>query len=357
MRSTVAAFIAALCLAGSSQAQTTVLEGLVRQALPDCPAAVKYTEAPLSQALPSGFSGKIVNLESESAACAGSYVAALSPGGNFYLGSPWFLAEHTGTPGERIRAFGLAHLQESFTPNVGPQKNGDGLLPVDLTYTTEYGKVRLQGWIDPAGTVFFPGMFFPARTDFARHRLDQISAVLAHSPSSGPRDAPVTLVEFSDFQCPSCKASASYLKPLLEKHAGKVRYARVDYPLVSSHPWAFGAAVIGRAIARQNPEAFWKYKDAVYASQGNLNLFVLEDFARGFVSDHDLDLEAFNSAISSEEIRQQILESIAAAYKLQVHGTPTFLVNGRPVVSGPEGAHLASVIEAALKKQTAASSR
>jgi hypothetical protein len=347
MRSTIVVFIVAICAATSSFSQTSVLEGLARQALPNCGGEVQYKEEQLAQPLPAGISGKAVTLESDSPGCGGSLVAALTPRGNFYLGSPWFVGNRNGTPAERIRAFALDRIHESFTPKVGTERNPDGLLPVELLQTTEYGKVRMTGWVDPAGTVFFPGIFFPPKSDFARHRLQQISGVLAHSPSLGPADAPVTLVEFSDFQCPSCKAASSYLNPLLEKHASKVRYIRVDYPLVSSHPWAFGAAVIGRAIASQKPDAFWKYKDAVYANQGNLNLFMLEDFARGFVSDHDLDLEAFNKAIASEEVRRQILDSIAAAYALQVYGTPSFLVNGQPVLAGPDGRNL----EAALQKE------
>jgi protein-disulfide isomerase len=343
-------YAALFLIAGLTYAQSSILEPFARRSLIDCGGEIKLTEEDLRLKLPPGFSGKQIKVESSAPGCSGINAAIVTPSGNFFFGSPWPLSGVEGTPAERIRKFALTNLNQSFQPTIGTERTADGLLPVELTYNTEFGKVPMKGFIDPAGTIFFPGILYPTTADFARTRLGQLSAVVAASPTRGPANAPVSVIEFSDFQCPSCKATAAFVKPVLEKHGDRVRYTRIDYPLVGSHPWAFGASVIGRAIYKQSPEAFWKFKDAVYENQSGLNLFTLEDFARGFVSDHDLNVETFNIDIASPAITAQILDSIAAAHALQVHGTPTFLVNGDLYYAGAEGKNLDAAIARALKR-------
>jgi protein-disulfide isomerase len=335
---------------GFTYAQSTILEPLARRSVIDCGSEIKLTQEDLRLKLPPGFSGKQVKVESSAPGCSGMNAAIVTPSGNFFFGSPWPLSGIEGTPAERIRKFALTNFNQSFQPTIATERNADGLLPVTLTYTTEYGRVPMEGFVDPAGTIFFPGILYPTTGDFRRTRLERLAPVLTNSPGWGPVNAAVTVVEFSDFQCPSCKNAAAFVKPIVEKYGDQVRYTRIDYPLVTSHPWAFGASVIGRAIYKQSPEAFWKFKDAVYENQSALNLFTLEDFARGFVSDHDLNVETFNTDIASPAITAQILDSIAAAHALQVHGTPTFLVNGDLFYAGAEGKNLDAAIARALKK-------
>lgn len=351
--------LAAFALPALAQTSSTKvdLEPLLRRALPDCEGTIKLTEEEIKMALPPGFVGKVFVVESEphSHACEGRQAAILSPRGRIYVGSPWPLSQLQGTPTEKLREFALQALGVHLSPTVGSQKNEDGLFPADLVYTTEGGKVAMPGWIDESATAFFPGSFYGTSADLGQSRLEKITSLIQKSPTRGKPDAAVTLVEFSDFQCPSCKASAAYISPLLQKYGDRVRYTRIDFPLITNHPWAFGAAVIGRAIHQQNPEAFWKFKDAVYENQSSLNLFTLEDFARGFVADHGLNLESFNAAIASEETRKQILDSISGGNVLQVYGTPTFLVNGVIVSPGEKGKHLEAVLDKALGKSIASS--
>ena len=351
--------LAAIAFPVLAQTPSTKLEfePLVRRALPDCEGTVKLTEVDIKMALPAGFVGKAFQAKSEpqSHACEGQHAAILSPRGRVYVGNPWPLKQLQGTPVERMREFALQALGAHLTPNIGSQKNEDGLLPVELVYTTEGGKVAMPGWVDEAGTTFFPGHFYPASGKIGPLRLEKIAPLLQKSPTRGKADAKVTLIEFSDFQCPSCKVSTRFVNPLLEKYGDRIRYIRVDFPLVTAHPWAMGAAIIGRAIYQQNPEAFWKFKEAVYQNQSSLNLFTLEDFARGFVTDHDLNLESFNTAIASEETRKQILDSLSAGNAIQVVGTPTFLVNGVLVNPGENGKHLAARIEQALSNSVVSS--
>jgi protein-disulfide isomerase len=92
------------------------------------------------------------------------------------------------------------------------------------------------------------------------------------------------------------------MKPILEAHPDKVRYIRYDTPLVTIHPWALAAAIAGRAVWHQKPDLFWKYKEQIYANQEKLSAFTIDEFARGFASDHDLDMKKYDADVQSHRL-------------------------------------------------------
>lgn len=322
----------------------------LKAALPHCADESSIKQSAFSRALPSGLTGALVTVESKGGRCDGQYLAVRSRNGNFFFGRPWLL-EGAGTPEQKIKSFAWENFQDAVTPRILPSKSPDGLLNTKVDQTTEYGTFAIQGQVDPAGTIFFPGEFRPLTDDQARHRLQQLAPLFPLAPSTGPADAPVSIVEFSDFQCPSCKYATTYLEPLLKSLEGKVRYTRIDLPLIANHPWAFPAAVAGRAVHRQNPEAFWLYKKAVYDSQADLNSFILADFARNFAADHALDLKKFDDDVNSEKVRAEILAGIGTAVMLQIQSTPSFLVNGVLVDPGRDGKPLEEYVARELAKK------
>lgn len=322
----------------------------LRSALPNCAAENTIKQTPFSRTLPSGMSGALVTVESKGGRCDGQYLAVRSRNGNFFFGRPWLL-EGAGTPEQKIKSFAWENFQEAVTPQILPAKSPDGLLNAKLDQTTEYGTFAIKGQLDPAATIFFPGEFRPLTDDQPRHRLEQLAPLILLAPSTGPADAEVSIVEFSDFQCPSCKHATTYLEPLLKSMQGKIRYTRIDLPLIANHPWAFSAAVAGRAVHRQNPGAFWLYKKAIYDNQADLNSFTLADFARNFAADHDLDLKKFDEDVNSENVRAEILDGIGTAVMLQVQATPSFMVNGVLVDPGRDGKSLEEYIGKELAKK------
>lgn len=325
-------------------------DAFLKSALPHCAAENKIKLSPFLRTLPSGLTGVLVSVESKGGACDGQYLAIRSRGGNFFFGRPWLL-EGAGTPEQKIKSFAWENFQEAVNAQILPAKSPEGLLNAKVDQTTEYGTFAIQGQVDPAGTIFFPGEFRPVTDDQARHRLDQLAPLFPLAPSTGPADAPVSIVEFSDFQCPSCKHATAYTDRLLKTFQGKVRYTRIDLPLIANHPWAFSAAVAGRAIQRQKPEAFWLYKKAVYDHQADLNSFTLADFARNFATDHELDLKKFDEDVNSESVRAEILAGIAASVTLQVQATPSFMVNGVLVDPGRDGESLEKYITKELARK------
>jgi len=110
------------------------------------------------------------------------------------------------------------------------------------------------------------------------------------------------------------------------------------------------AAIAGRAIYRQKPEAFWQYKKWVYENQDKLTAFTLDDFARGFAGDHDLDMKQYDADIESELVRDQLLKGVGAAFSNDVRATPTYMINGTYVDSGDDGKALETYVEGLLKK-------
>ena len=331
-----------LCAAPAFGAVDAKLDKAIREALPVCDGAtVTYGESPVK--LPQRFTGTLVTVEGKSHSCEGQYIAVLSPMGGFFLGSPWPIADQEGASIEaKLTNFAWRNMQLIVTPQIERKATEDGLMPVTLWQTTENGKAPLYGLVDPDGRTFFFGNFKRLNGDVLAQRTKVFEPLLAKSPAKGA--GAVTIVEFSDFQCPSCRRSSTWVDPIVKKHDGKVRYVRFDLPL-SGHPWAFPAALAGRAIHRQNPELFWDFKKNVYDMQDQLNAFMFWDWARKWAEDHDLDLKKYDADLENAELRAEILNGAGLALSNDVRATPTYIVNGAIVDAGDNGSALASYVD------------
>jgi hypothetical protein len=326
------------------------VEKMIKEALPVCSEETTVSRASAPHPLPSNMVATFIRVQSKRVACEGQWLGIASSQGGFYMGIPWFLDEEKGTLEEKLKNFGWKNLQQNFTATIEMQKTREGLYKVTLLETTERGKLPFQGAIDPAGTVFFIGDFFPINVDFRTSRLKMFEPFVANSPTTGASKPEVTVIEFSDFECPSCQHAAGYMKPIMAKYGDRVRYVRYDLPLLTMHPWAFPAAVAGRAIYRQKPDLFWQYKEQIYANQEKLNGFTIEDFARGFAQDHDLDLKRYDADFNSPELRAAILNGAGTALSNDIRATPSYLVNGTNVDAGTDGKALEAYVAALLKK-------
>ncbi|HUO83495.1 MAG TPA: thioredoxin domain-containing protein [Thermoanaerobaculia bacterium] len=336
-----------LGLAPASFAADPDIERFATEFLALCP-GTGISQKPWTETLPQGLTGTIIELEADQPWCGGQYLAVRTANGKLFLGHPWLLRGRKGSTEEKIRAFAWDNLQQNLTVEPGGTRSPEGLSRVSAFETTEYGRVPMVGLVDATGTIFFPGYFYSIGNP-AKERLDLAREVIATAPMRGAAGSDVLVLEFSDFQCPSCKRVSPVVKELIEAYGERIEYRRIDLPIFGMHPWALPASVIGRAIHRQSPEAFWAYKDAVYENQAELNTFVIEDFAFGFAEGQSLDLEKLRGDLAAGEIRSEILKAVGIASDLQVRGTPTFWVNGRPVDFGEDGEGLKATIDAALK--------
>jgi len=158
----------------------------------------------------------------------------------------------------------------------------------------------------------------------------------------GPADAPVTIVEFSDFQCPSCHRAQSPLGEALKEFEGKVRLVHKDYPS-PLHPGARPAAEAARCAAAQG--VFWEYHDLLYLAVPD---FSRDDLLR-YAARLSLDREAFATCLDTRQFKSQIDADVREARALKLPGTPCFLVNGKPVVGAQPIEAWRTVIREALR--------
>ena len=141
--------------------------------------------------------------------------------------------------------------------------------------------------------------------------------------SIGRADAPVTIVEFTDLQCPSCKKFHSEAYAELKKSyidTGKVRFVSRDLPIERMHPYALKAAEAVRCAGDQ--DKFWEYRSALFSDAGALNDDVLKKSAEGL----SLDMKVFQACLDSEKYKADVQKDAQEAVKLQIMATPTFVL-------------------------------
>lgn len=160
----------------------------------------------------------------------------------------------------------------------------------------------------------------------------------------GSPDAKVQIVEFSDFQCPYCKRSASDLRELRAKYANSVSVIFRHYPLEQIHPHARDAALASECAARQ--ARFEAFHDALFQRQDSLGLRSWTLYARTSAIP---DIPAFTACLANKDGAIALLRDVADADSLGVLGTPTILVNGRLVLAVPSRRLLDSLVQDALR--------
>ena len=145
-------------------------------------------------------------------------------------------------------------------------------------------------------------------------------------PSIGPANAPITLVEFGDFQCPYCKQwHQQTYQPLLAAYPGKIRVVFRDFPLTSIHPNAEPAAEAAQCANEQN--AFWPYHDKLFDTD-TLSDAVYPQYAQ----DLNLNMTQFTACLSSHKYQAAIQADSDYATSIGVNSTPTFFINGLAVI-------------------------
>jgi protein-disulfide isomerase len=158
----------------------------------------------------------------------------------------------------------------------------------------------------------------------------------------GAADAPVTIVEFSDFHCPFCKRVQPTLAQLLERYPGKVRLAYRDYPIDGLHPQARKAAEAARCARDQGK--FWEYHDLLFAGPPSATPEALERYA----GQAGLDVAAFGACLSGGVHRAAVQRDVDEAGRLGISGTPGFFINGRPLTGAQPLEAFVRVIEEEL---------
>jgi protein-disulfide isomerase len=168
-------------------------------------------------------------------------------------------------------------------------------------------------------------------------------SVPANAPALGADKAPVTIVEFSDYQCPYCRRAQGTVEQVLQQYAGKVRLVHMDFPL-DNHNRAVPAARAARCAGEQ--ERFWDYHRNLLSADGDLTD---EDLKRRATA-LGIDMEKFSTCLASDRHMAVVREGAESGARLSVTGTPTFFVNGRVLTGARPFEHFQEVIDSELSR-------
>jgi protein-disulfide isomerase len=175
--------------------------------------------------------------------------------------------------------------------------------------------------------------------------------VEAIGPSKGPDDAIVTIIEFSDFQCPFCGRVVPTIDQVVAKYPTQVRFVYRNLPLNKIHPRAQAAAEAAACAANQGN--FWDYHDLIFAN----NRAVSDEDLEHHASELGLDMPAFRQCVQNRETQQIVEADLAAAESLRISGTPSFVINGIPLHGAQSLEAFSEVIDAEIARNSADGSK
>jgi protein-disulfide isomerase len=172
---------------------------------------------------------------------------------------------------------------------------------------------------------------------------DQARVAAAEAPSFGPADAKITVVEFSDFQCPYCARAAEVAKQLRTKYADKVRFVARQFPL-SFHQNAALAAEA--ALAAHAQGKYWEFHDKLFANQNKLDAESLNTFAK----QAGLNAKQFKAALETHAFGERVKADVALGEAVYVQGTPTWFINGQRVADATNWERISLAIDQLLEE-------
>jgi protein-disulfide isomerase len=176
----------------------------------------------------------------------------------------------------------------------------------------------------------------PVQANFTPQQLNATPGIAA-----GRSDAPVTIFEFADFQCPHCAQFATMVEPVLRERmikTGKVRFVFYEFPLGGGFQWSFLAARAGRCANEQGK--FWDWHDWTFGKQSDWSYERDQDAVIAHFADYakqvGMDPGKFEECVRSDRFRKEVTQSRAFGESLQIQGTPTLFINGKRVPNTPE---------------------
>ncbi len=163
-------------------------------------------------------------------------------------------------------------------------------------------------------------------------------------PRLGTKEAPITIVEFADYECPACAQANLDMKQILSEYEEEILFVYRDFPLESIHPNAFKAAEAANCAGDQN--MYWEMHDLLFVNQTALDTDSLSQYADTL----GLDLTRFNDCLSNADYAEEIRHDMEDAQRYQVLSTPTFFINGQRV-QGANLVALRSMIDKILENE------
>jgi protein-disulfide isomerase len=214
---------------------------------------------------------------------------------------------------------------------VGPLKEigASGLMETSVDLKSADGQDTVKMFLTKDGKYLLRGELSDMTKDPLAETVAQIQSKSA--AVLGDPNAPITLVEFADFECPVCRSLHDALRGMLPNYP-QVKVVFKDFPIENLHPWARTAALAGRCAYQQDPRAFWKLYDLFYDNQDVISAENAWSKVNEYASLSGLNPETFKSCMTGPQAAAEVDASVANARQLDVRSTPTIFVNGRRLV-------------------------
>jgi protein-disulfide isomerase len=221
-------------------------------------------------------------------------------------------------------------LGPEITITVGSPKpvGSSGLSEVSIDVKSADGSDTVKMFLTADGRYLLRGDLNDLTVDPLAENIAKFD--LKGAPIYGDPKAPITIVEYGDFECPVCRNFHDAVRGLLPKYP-QAKLIFKDFPIEQIHPWARTAALAGRCAYQQAPKAFWKMYDLIYDNQDLVSASNAYEKMIDFAGRAGLNTESFKSCLSSPQAAGEVDASIENGKLLNVRSTPTVFVNGRPL--------------------------
>ncbi len=184
--------------------------------------------------------------------------------------------------------------------------------------------------------------------------VDPLQAVmqkidLKDEPARGPADAKVTIVEYSDFQCPFCSRGYQIVEEqVMPEYKDKVKFYFKNLPLKSIHPWAESAAIAAECAGQQSGDGFWKMYHSLFKNQKDINQGNLKEKVVAYAKDAGLDEAKFTDCFDNKGSQVKVDKDVEEAAAVGANSTPTFFINGRRLEGAQPFENFKSIIDQEL---------
>jgi len=216
--------------------------------------------------------------------------------------------------------------------------------------TVNYQNAKIPVYITKDGNYFIQTLI-PIKEQENQEVDQQVKSPVEVSEDDdtvlGDKNAKVTIIEFSDYQCPFCKKFYEETLPLLKTNyinTGKAKLIYRDYPLSSIHPNAQKAAEAAECAGEQNK--YYEYHDKLFKNQNSLGIEDLKKYAKEL----GLNINIFNDCLDSNKMASEVQKDLEEGQNIGVDGTPAFFINGRPLVGAQPFEAFKNLIEQELNK-------
>jgi protein-disulfide isomerase len=254
------------------------------------------------------------------------------------------------SPAQKVEAFLRYYFalgpEVQITVATPTELGTSGILEVPIVVKSAEGSENLKMYLTKDGRYLLRGEISDLTTDPLAENISKMQT--ANAPVLGDPKAPITLVEYSDFECPVCRNLHDALRGLLPSYP-QVKVIFKDFPIDAIHPWARTAALAGRCAYQQNPKAFWKMYDLLYDNQDLISAATAWDKMLDFAGRAGLNADTFKSCLASPQAAAEVDASLANGQLLEVRSTPTVFVNGRRI-SGADPHTIQQYIDYELAK-------